>query len=169
MFAVGNKTIANMNTKIILTLMLAGALLVAACSGGDSGPEKSASDSKTSEETTQTEPQSNKGIGPIDHVEINGSIEEAMAARGAEVFTTKCSACHKIDSRHVGPPMKGVTERREPEWIMNMILNPEQMLKEDEVAKQMLREYLTQMTYQNVSQEDARAILEYLRQVDAGA
>ena len=159
-----------MNTKIILTLALAVALIVAACSGGDSGAKESAtSNSKTAEETAQAEPQSNKGIGPIDHVEINGSIEEAMAAQGAQVFTTKCSACHKIDSRHVGPPMKGVTERREPEWIMNMILNPEQMLKEDETAKQLLREYLTQMTYQNVTQEDARAILEYLRQVDAGA
>ena len=109
-----------------------------------------------------------KGIGPIDHVDISGSIDETLALHGAEVFKTKCSACHKIESRHVGPALKGVTQRREPEWIMNMILNPEQMIKEDAIAKDLLREYLTSMTFQNVTQDDARAILEYLRSVDAG-
>jgi hypothetical protein len=46
---------------------------------------------------------------------------------------------------------------------MNMILNPEQMTKEDPVAKKLFVEYLTQMTFQDVSEDDARAILEYLR------
>jgi hypothetical protein len=49
---------------------------------------------------------------------------------------------------------------------MNMILNPVQMTKENEAAKQLLNQYLVQMTYQNVSEDDAKAILEYFRDVD---
>lgn len=51
---------------------------------------------------------------------------------------------------------------------MNMILNPSEMVQKDPIAKGHLAEYPTQMPFQNVSQEDARAILEYLRSVDEG-
>jgi uncharacterized surface protein with fasciclin (FAS1) repeats len=40
------------------------------------------------------------------------------------------------------------------------------MLEQDDTAKELLGEYLTQMTFQNVSQDDARAILEYFREYD---
>ena len=46
---------------------------------------------------------------------------------------------------------------------MNMILNPDQMTKENAVAKQLFAEHLIQMTFQNVTQDDARAIYEYFR------
>jgi hypothetical protein len=49
---------------------------------------------------------------------------------------------------------------------MNMMLNPEQMTKENPTAKQLFAQYLTQMTFQNVTQDDARAILEYFRSLD---
>ena len=151
-------------------LLLAGILIVAACSSKDNGPQQSTSNnSQQEEEKSEPVPQVDRGVGPIDHLEINGSIQDVLAVQGAEVFKTKCSACHKIESRHVGPALQGITQRREPEWIMNMILNPSGMLEKNETAKGLLREYLTSMTFQNVTQEDARAILEYLRKVDAGA
>ncbi|MNZ88187.1 Cytochrome c2 iso-2 [compost metagenome] len=90
-----------------------------------------------------------------------------MATKGKSVFEAKCSACHKTDDQKiVGPGLKGVTERRTPEWIMNMITNPEEMTKKDPVAKALLEEHLTQMTFQNVTDDEARDILEYLRQND---
>ena len=109
-----------------------------------------------------------KGVGPIKQVKV-GAVDPAMAKQGAQVFEQKCSACHKFDERYVGPPLKGVTQRRAPEWIMNMILNPQGMTAENETAKEMLGEYMTQMTFQNVSEPDARAVLEYFRQNDAGS
>ena len=55
-------------------------------------------------------------------------------------------------------------QRRSPEWIMNMILNPEVMVKEDPIAKQLLIEYNgSPMANQNLTQEQARSILEYFR------
>ena len=49
---------------------------------------------------------------------------------------------------------------------MNMILNPTEMTQKDPTAKELLATHLTQMTNQNVTQEDARKLLEYLRKID---
>jgi len=106
------------------------------------------------------------GIGPVKKVSL-GALDKSLSEKGKAIFDQKCVACHKFDSKLVGPPLKGVTQRRKPEWIMNMILNPEQMTKEDVAAKQLFGQYLTQMTFQNVSEDDARSILEYFRSVDS--
>ncbi len=102
------------------------------------------------------------GVGPIKKLELK-PVDKAMSDRGKIIFEAKCVACHKFDIKVVGPPLNGVTKRRKPEWIMNMILNPEQMTKENIVAKQLLAEHLTQMTFQNVTEVEAREMLEYLR------
>ena len=108
-----------------------------------------------------------KGVGPVTTVALGEGIDEAMATNGKTIYEGKCSACHQLsDQKVVGPGLAGVTERRKPEWVMNMIVNPEEMTKKDPVAKKLLAEHLTQMTNQNVNEQDARAILEYLRQND---
>lgn len=105
------------------------------------------------------------GIGPVKSITL-GPLDKNLADKGKEIFDAKCIACHKFDSKLVGPPLKDITKRRKPEWIMNMILNPEQMTKENPSAKKLIGQYLTQMTFQNVTQDDARAILEYFRLLD---
>ncbi|MFO7674425.1 MAG: c-type cytochrome, partial [Lutibacter sp.] len=79
------------------------------------------------------------------------------------VLMAICSACHKISKRVVGPALAGITERRTPEWIMNMILNPEKMVVENAAAKKLLEEYLAPMANQNLTETEARVILEYFR------
>jgi len=106
------------------------------------------------------------GIGPIKSEVKLGPVDKTLAVKGESLFNTKCSACHKIDSRLVGPPLKDVTKRRRPEWIMNMMLNPQQMTMENPTAKELFATYLVQMTFQDVSQDDARAILEFFRNND---
>ncbi|MFN4308003.1 hypothetical protein [Sulfurihydrogenibium azorense] len=49
---------------------------------------------------------------------------------------------------------------------MNMILNPIEMTQKDPAAKALYETYLTQMTPQNLSEQEARAVLEYLRSID---
>ncbi len=106
----------------------------------------------------------NKGIGPITNVELADEIDAELAAKGEEIFSAKCSACHKVDKKYIGPSPKGILENRTPEWIMNMILNPDGMVKEDPIAKQLLIEFNgTPMANQNLSEAEARAILEYFR------
>ncbi len=108
------------------------------------------------------------GVGPVTHVELSEEVDMELARQGEEIFNQICVACHRMDQRLVGPPLRGVTERRRPEWIMNMILNPEEMIKKDPIAKQLFAEYMTPMTQQNLTEEQARAILEYFRAVDQG-
>jgi len=109
---------------------------------------------------------SDKGVGPVTTVTL-AALDPQLASKGQALFQSKCSACHKLDEKYVGPSLRHVTHRRTPEWIMNMILNPTEMTQKDPVAKELLATHLTQMTFQNVSQDDARAILEYFRQNDA--
>ncbi|MEM8846762.1 MAG: cytochrome c [Bacteroidota bacterium] len=106
----------------------------------------------------------NKGIGPIKEVAFAAEIDTEMAARGEAKFNAICVACHMVDQRMIGPAMKGVYERRSPEWVMNMILNPDGMLKEDPIAKALLKEYNNAiMLNQNLTEEETRDIAEYLR------
>ena len=107
---------------------------------------------------------SNKGVGPIKSVTFADEIDAELAAKGQKTFSTICVACHMAEQRLIGPALKGVFERRSPEWVMNMILNPDGMLKEDPIAQALLKEYNNAvMLNQNLSEEDARAVAEYLR------
>ncbi len=105
----------------------------------------------------------NKGVGPIKSVEL-GEVDQAMVAKGAELFKTNCTACHKADRKFIGPAPTGILERRTPEWIMNMIMDPEGMVANDPLAKDLLIEHNgSPMANQNMSEEQARQILEYFR------
>ncbi len=107
---------------------------------------------------------SNKGIGPVTSLTLASKIDQAMVTEGAEVFKKMCTACHRVGKRFIGPAPDGILERRSPEWIMNMILNPEEMVKNDPVAKQLLIEYNgAPMANQSLTEDQARAILEYFR------
>lgn len=106
----------------------------------------------------------NKGIGPIKRIELGATVDQAMAAKGMEVYKTKCLACHKPDKKFIGPAPTGIFERRTPEWIMNMILNPEEMTQKDPLAKALLMEFNgSPMANQNLTEEEARQVLEYFR------
>lgn len=171
-----------MKSPIKLITLLAGIFLLISC--GDSEKKESEDirlgdyNEAPKEENDEKAPEtsasddsgddlSNKGIGPVDNLELDDSIDEGLASTGADLFKNMCSACHKMDKKFVGPSIAGVTERRSPEWIMNMILNPEQMIKEDPIAKRLLVESnMAIMANQGLSEDEARSILEYFRQYD---
>ncbi|MBK9332565.1 MAG: cytochrome c [Ignavibacteria bacterium] len=131
---------------LLVTVIISAVIYFAGCGGND--PEM--------------------GIGPVKEVSILPEIDQNLVVKGKQIFDIKCVTCHNIDTKLVGPALKDVTKRRKPEWIMNMILNPEQMIKENMIAKtlSMSGQYPTPMTFQNVTQDDARALLEFLRNND---
>jgi mono/diheme cytochrome c family protein len=105
----------------------------------------------------------NQGVGPFKEVTF-GDIDQALVDAGKAKYSTICTACHLPDKRMIGPALKGVYERRSPAWVMNMIKNPDVMIKEDPIAKALLKEYNNAvMLNQNLSDDDVRAIAEYLR------
>lgn len=147
------------NVLILMTFALA-----TACGGGGgeggAGGETAGAPAPGSDLTPF---QLEHGIGPITAPVELGAVDPGMAARGEAVFTEKCSACHKMTEKYVGPALGAVTTRRTPAFIMNMILNPQEMIERHPAVKQMLAETMSFMANQNVSPGDARAILEYLR------
>ena len=106
----------------------------------------------------------NKGVGPIQSISLSEEIDAEMAATGKEVYDQLCLACHRIGKKFIGPAPNGILERRSPEWVMNMILNPEVMVKEDPLAKELFIEYNgSPMANQGLTEDQARAVLEYFR------
>lgn len=142
-------------------LMLAGALIATACQKKESA---TADKPAAAQPAAAKEEGPSKGVGPISHVAL-GDLDEALATKGEKTFSGTCSACHKMEARYVGPALAGITKRRSPEWIMNMIMNPTGMTQEDPTAKALLAEYMTQMSV-SATEEDARALLEYFRKLD---
>ncbi len=103
------------------------------------------------------------GIGPVTEVIQLGPVDEHMAEEGEKLFTAKCSACHKMTDKYVGPPLGDVTSRRSAAFVMNQILNPEEMYTRHPEVRKLLAEYMTQMPNQAVTRDEARKIVEYLR------
>jgi mono/diheme cytochrome c family protein len=103
------------------------------------------------------------GIGPVTEVVTLGPLDKAMAEQGEKLFEVKCSACHKMSERYVGPPLGDITTRKSAAFIMNQILNPEGMYNKHPEVKKLLGEYMTQMPNLALTQEQARQVVEYLR------
>lgn len=136
----------------------------AACSSGNQPAAESAKETPKAEAVASTDPMQNKGIGSVKHVELGATIDQQLAAQGQAIYDIKCKACHKPTERFIGPAQKGVLDRRTPEWVMNMIMNPEVMIKEDPIAKALLLEYnMAPMANQGISEAEARALVEYFR------
>lgn len=145
-------------TILILSILL---LALQACSG-DSADRPSGADQ--SEEQTLSEFELEHGIGPITaNIEISEELNPDKINQGRNIFEMKCEMCHNMEGRMVGPPLGEITELRSPEFLMNMILNPGGMAREHPVGQELLREYMTVMPFQNVKEDEARAIVEYLR------
>jgi mono/diheme cytochrome c family protein len=146
--------------------MAAAGLFFTSCGGNETN--QTSSSEQPSETTTAPPVDEGLGIGPVKHVDIPATIDPALAAKGKTIFEAKCTACHNTDDqKKVGPGQKGVTQRRKPEWIMNMILNPGEMTQNDPTAKELLATYIAPMANQNLTEEEARAVLEFFRQNDA--
>lgn len=140
--------------------------LMAAC-GGKTDQSKSTTTTPAKSMLEEKKVADPKGIGEVKNVNLTDPMEESMIVSGKAIYEMKCSACHKLtDERVVGPGWAGVTNKRRPEWIMNMITNVDVMLEEDPTAQKLLEECLTRMPNQGVTVGDARSILEFMRKND---
>jgi hypothetical protein len=151
-------------------LMLSVIALIYACTGNTQ--KKESTESVTSagdlmkDDTAHYAPDE-KGIGKFTHVDIGTSLDAKMAADGNGIYDLKCSSCHKLTKeRLVGPGWEGVTARRKPEWVMNFVTNTDEMITKDPQAQAMLELCMVRMPNQSLSDEDARAVYEFMRKND---
>jgi mono/diheme cytochrome c family protein len=121
----------------------------------------------TTADVSTYDPKRGEGKWTAENVEITDNLDEAKAKSGENISNTKCLSCHKLtDEKLVGPGWKDVTKRRTPEWIMNFITNPDVMIDKDPEAQAMLEICLVRMPNQNLSDQEARDILEFMRKND---
>jgi cytochrome c2 len=151
-------------------IMLALSIVIYSCSSGSDGAKstetpKAVAEAPKEKKVEAADPA--KGVGEITHVELTSPLNEDMIPRGRGMFEMKCSACHKLtEEKLVGPGWKGITTRRTPEWIMNMITNTDAMLDKDPEAQKMLETCIVRMPNQGLSMGDCRDILEFMRKND---
>ncbi len=153
-----------MNKLLFLPVI---ALLAVSCGGSDN--------SKPAAATTEQAPAANgnpsydpkRGEGKFKDVDISPTLDVAKATAGEKVYSVKCGSCHKLtEEKLVGPGWKDVTKRRTAAWIMNFATNTEEMLSKDPEAQAMLEICLVRMPNQNLSDQEARDVYEFMRKND---
>jgi mono/diheme cytochrome c family protein len=146
-------------------MILAGLVLwLYACSDNGTSKKDGAGDSAVADPTAYDP---NRGVGKFTKVDVSPTLDKVMADAGQKVYDVKCASCHKVtDEKLVGPGWKGVTGRHTPEWIMNFTTNPDEMLQKDAKAQAMLEICLVRMPNQNLTDDEARQVFEFMRQND---
>lgn len=136
--------------------------------GGSGAEESSNGDEPQSMIEDPAEYDPNRGEGKFDESNVTlGALDLASAENGESISGTKCTSCHKLtDEKLVGPGWAGVTERRKAYWIMNFITNPDPMIDKDPEVQAQLELCLVRMPNQSLADQDARDILEFMRQND---
>ena len=157
-----------MNRKSVYIIIIA---IFNYCYVGCNSNEQASKENKpaaTKTDTSAGEKATNpKGIGKFSEIKLTHPLDKDMVGKGLAIYQAKCFACHKLtEEKLVGPGWKGVTNRRTPEWIMNFVTNTEEMLEKDTAAQNMLEVCLVKMPDQNLAENDARAILEFMRKND---
>jgi nitrite reductase (NO-forming) len=94
---------------------------------------------------------------------------EPDAVAGKLAFESKCLACHTIGGgKKLGPDLAGVTKHRSTDWLARWLKDPEAMLKTDEHAKAMLKEYNNiPMPNQSLTDAEVRQFIKYFQWYDA--
>lgn len=158
--------------KKFILLAAIGILIYASSCGSQSTENQSASDTTAASDqnTASQDPSSydpKRGEGKFTTVEVGDHLDGAMAGEGKKVYDVKCGSCHKLtDEKLVGPGWKGVTTRHELPWIMNFITNPDPMISKDPALQAQLEICLVRMPNQNLTDDEARHIVEFMRQND---
>ena len=96
-------------------------------------------------------------------IEYVGSAE-----KGEEIFQGNCAGCHTIGKGTlVGPDLSGVTLRREENWLIRQIKDPDGLVAEkDPTALKLLKDFNMPMVALGLSDTEIAAIISYLKNID---
>src|SRR4029453_13817259 len=119
------------------------------------------------QELTKNQPETHGAQIKEGDITVTNPLNTEWVAGGKNIYELKCQSCHRLtEEKLVGPGWKDVTKRRKPVWIMNMITNVDMMLESDAEAQKLLEQYMVRMPNQNLSKDQARQVLEFMRSND---
>lgn len=148
--------------SILFTALLA--LGLVACTSKQEA-ENAAKNSPSPVEAAEKQPEVHGT--EMKEISLTNPLNQDWVSTGKATYELKCLACHKLTTdKLVGPGWAGVTKKRQPVWIMNMITNVDMMLEKDAEAQKLLEQCLVRMPNQNLTQDDARKVLEFMRSND---
>ena len=150
-------------SKSLAVLLFTGSLFTFSCKEGTKEEPKPVDVQELTKDKTEVHGTELKASD----ITLGIPLDQAMVSTGKATYELKCQSCHRLtEEKLVGPGWKGVTQRRQPVWILNMITNVEMMLETDPEAQKLLELCLVRMPNQNLAVEDARKVLEFMRSND---
>lgn len=94
----------------------------------------------------------------------SSSIFAQDVEAGKALFNSQCAACHNLDRKMTGPPLRGMADKYEVEWLHKWIRNSSEMIKSgDDRANKIFNEYnqLPMTAFPQLSDEDLGNIIAY--------
>lgn len=153
--------------KTITAIIVVAAMYACGNQNGTTTTDNVAAGEEKKEASANPSYDPERGEGKFKTVEIPATLDAVLAEKGNKVYGVKCSSCHKLtEEKLVGPGWKGVTARFTAPWIMNFITNTDEMLTKDPKAQAQLEICLVRMPNQNLSDDDARSLYEFMRKND---
>jgi len=153
-----------MKSKILIAVtIITSSVFFTACGGG---VDKNAKPIDV-EDLTKNQPETHGTEIKASDIQVTNPLNAEWVTGGKSIYELKCQSCHRLTGdRLVGPGWKDVTKRRKPEWIMNMATNVDMMLEKDAEAQKLLEQCMVRMPNQNLSKDQAREVLEFMRSND---
>lgn len=115
----------------------------------------------------QAQEETEAPAGEVGEAEVPPDVETADVSAGKELFNTLCAVCHKLDSKSIGPALRGVTDRRSMDWLHSWIQNSQALIASgDEEAIAIYEEFgqTTMPAFPQLSEQDINNILAYVSQ-----
>ncbi len=88
-------------------------------------------------------------------------------AAGESLFKANCAACHKLDKKAVGPPLRGISDNLDRDWLHKWIINSQALISAgDAAAVKIFEEYnkMPMPPFPALSEADIDNILAYVDQ-----
>lgn len=149
--------------QLLPALLIAGGLFFSACNEGVKKDEKTVD----VQELTKDQPEVHGSEIKESDITLTNPLNAEWVTAGKGTYELKCQSCHRLtEEKLVGPGWKDVTKKRKPAWILNMITNVDMMLESDPEAQKLLEQCMVRMPNQNISKDEARQLLEYMRSND---
>lgn len=114
---------------------------------------------------SEDEPDKQETVQGPQESNVEAEVSGGDEAAGKELFNTLCAACHKLDGNSIGPPLRGVGERRDTEWLHRWIQNSQALIASgDQQAIEIFNEYnqVAMPPFPQLSDEDIDNILAYV-------